>query len=287
MYRRCVVRAVCSLALIPLLAVRWMPTVSMAAPWPPLVEPDSSVPRLEIWTEPGLEAERAWVEERKRAILGPSSPGSESVVRVELRGEPYHYRIRIELIRRGERLADQPEEVVCECASDEMLERVGAAIAAGAQELERAEREEREAREAREEREEREAEEEHVEEPVDVAPKEPVPAPKPQRGVDARRQKLSDAGIGGLVAVTLGSAMAAVGVPLMVRKSSGFLARNRASELSPADDAAISLTILGGLALCVGIPLLIFGVKHKPKRSVAVLPVVGSSQAGMVWTRRF
>lgn len=96
-----------------------------------VVEVDSSVPETEMI--------RGWVEDRAaKVVRGLDEPlEAGASIWIGVGGAPYDYRISVVLVRDGEGLAaeHQPAEIACACGSDEMLEKVGEAIASGARTL--------------------------------------------------------------------------------------------------------------------------------------------------------
>lgn len=108
---------------------------------------------------------RGWIEERAARALAALEPplAAGDLVRIEVRGGPFDYRISLALLRNGAAIPaeDQPGELECACSSDEMLEAVAAAIEDAARKLaEVAERERKAAEEEAQRR--REAEEEEA-----------------------------------------------------------------------------------------------------------------------------
>jgi hypothetical protein len=231
-------------------------------------------PGLAVSTEatgPEGEMLREWVEERAQSILEEREEplGPEDRIRVTVRGSTYDYRIQLELVRHDRPLDDQPAELVCECGSDEMLERVGEAIGAGAEQLLQAERaEQAAARQAAAER------AKSVRERDGDASREIGGAPLGPLGY-------AGIGVGILGAVALG-----VGLPLVMRTDEprGIPPTlQRYSTHSPG----IALAIGGGGALATGVALIIVDrVRHR-QRSLAVLPTFGPGRVGLSITRSF
>ncbi|MCH9688620.1 MAG: hypothetical protein K0V04_44725, partial [Deltaproteobacteria bacterium] len=88
---------------------------------------------------PNAEVTRGWVLERTHDVVGglgaPIEPGA--LIQVVLGGASRDYRISVVLLQDGVALSDslQPAPVVCECGSDEMLDRIAGAIEDGAKTL--------------------------------------------------------------------------------------------------------------------------------------------------------
>jgi hypothetical protein len=86
---------------------------------------------------PDTELIHQWIEQRGRDVLGERRATLEArdLIRVAVRGAPYDYRITLQVRRRGKDLPEQPEPLICECGSEEMLARVGEAIDVAADRL--------------------------------------------------------------------------------------------------------------------------------------------------------
>lgn len=239
---------------------------------------DSSVPGLAIRIEPTVpQGERiyGWIEERAQAVLGARAQPleAEDVVRVAVRGGSYDYRVQIVLVRHGQLIAGQPAVLVCECGSDEMLEKVGEAIGAGADQLSAVAAEERAAAERAiaEEREERERERQKAGGAVN------------ERSGKVRLRPLGYAGIG--VGV-LGTGLLVAGIPLSLRPMEVREA-NDTYEGYTTRPAGISLAVVGSAVLTAGISLLVIDLVRHREPAVALVPAVGPRHAGLSVARKF
>lgn len=270
--RRMVV--VLGLWLVPAL----VPTEGLAAPAkgspPPTTAGEGitlqNVPGLMVWVEPTVpEGERigGWVEERGAQVLQQHRPSlePEDLIRVAVRGGPYDYQIHFALLRNKRLLPDQPEVLVCECGSDEMLTRVGEAIGAGAQRLTDAAEAERAV-----------AEQEAAER---AAAAEREGDGKDRRGIGG----LGWVGIG--VAVLGGGALAA-GIPLALREVE---LRGEPGTLSSYSTrpVGVGLAIGGSVALAAGVTLVVVDVVRRRERRVAMVPGVSHRHAGLSLVGKF
>jgi hypothetical protein len=233
----------------------------------------SRVPNLVVWVEPGVtDGERigGWVEERGAVVLREHQPPlePEDLVRVAVRGGPYDYQIHIALLRRKRLLEDQLDVIVCECSSDEMLDRVGEAIDAGARRLTDAGARERAEGAA----------EEQDEVPADV---EPVESMKKED-----RERLGAMGYVGIGVGVLGAGMMASGIPLTLRPDE---LRGEPGTLSMYSTrrSGIGLAVGGGVALAAGVALIVVDVVRHRKSRMAFAPAVGRGRAGVSIVGRF
>lgn len=117
-------------------------TLGVETAEPGLAASAASIEGVEIVVDPEvLDAEmtRVWIEERATKVIGELEHPleEEDLIRVVVRGAPFDYRISLELRRHGRALAaeHQPAEIMCDCGSDEMLDRIGEGIEAGARTL--------------------------------------------------------------------------------------------------------------------------------------------------------
>lgn len=135
-----------------------LPATGQAASSPPPPEPHAEqadplgqglVVRVDDAVPEG-ESIRHWVEQRGYEELGRRGRAlsERDLIRVAVRGGPFDYQISLQVRRHGQDLPKQPEPLVCECGSDEMLDRVGEAIGVAAEQLELAAVAEREAERA-------------------------------------------------------------------------------------------------------------------------------------------
>jgi hypothetical protein len=127
--------------------VAWSSTVARAAPSP---EGAGAAGRqatadgrktLRVTVDPGIDdAARIpqWVAERNAATLGRlgEQPGHERWVEVSVGGETYAYRIEVTAMRDGKPLGPKREPVVCECTSEELLQRIDGEVLRAVEELE-------------------------------------------------------------------------------------------------------------------------------------------------------
>ena len=220
----------------------------------------SGAPNLAIWVEPDVpESERigGWVEERGAEVLREHEPAlaPEDLIRVIVSGEPYAYRIHVSLLRDERPLEKQPDVLVCECGSDEMLDRVGEAIDAGARRL------------------------------TDLAEVEPEqaavtkPVGSQEQRVDTRK-RLRRMGYAGIGVGVLGAGLLAAGVPLALRPDE---LRGGPASISryTTRPAGVGLAIGGGVALVTGIALVVVDAVRQRKPKVAIAPNVGARYAGV------
>lgn len=231
----------------------------------------SGVPNLLVWVEPGVpDGERVggWVEERGAVVLREHQPalGDEDLVRVAVRGGPYDYRIHIALLRSKRLLKEQLEVIVCECSSDEMLERVGEAIGEGARRLTDAAGEEQAAE-------------------AEGQPAEPEPARVETAG-DRKPRTLGAMGYAGIGVGVLGAGLVAAGIPLSLRADE-IRGEPGSTSRYTTRPPGIGLAVGGGAALAVGITLVVVDVVRQRKSRVAVVPAVGRGQAGVSIAGRF
>lgn len=254
-----------------------VPRVGLAAPGedarPPKVGEDTTsqrVPGLAVWIEPSVpEGDRihGWVEERGAEVLRKHEPplGAEDLVRVEVRGEPYDYRIHVALLRGRKLVSKEPTVVVCECGSDEMLERAGEAIAEGARRLS-------EAGELR-----------GLEPPP---PPSPSPSPLPQVENPQERRRLGAMGYAGIGVSALGVGALVAGIALVSRpvELRGEKGTFTAHSLRPP---GVGLAIGGGAALVAGLTLIVLDAERHREPRVAVAPMLEPRLAGLTIARRF
>lgn len=253
-----------------------VPTKGVAAP-APSEGTTSRVPSLAVWIEetvPEGERVRGWVEDRAARVLNEHQPlEPQDLIRVGVRGGPYDYRIFIALVRDKRLLPGQPPMLVCECGSTEMLERVGEAIAAGAERLAQVARAERAAKAAAE---------------AADAERKPAPPPPPVEA-DERRRRLGPLGYVGIGATTLGVGFFAAGIPLLVRPvqtrgEPGGIIEHRLTR-----PPGVGLSVAGGLTLATGVSLLVLDLVRHRKRKGAALSVImiGPAGVGSSFTHRF
>jgi hypothetical protein len=254
-----------------LMLVSWlMPATSLAAPAAPedpsstvaVVPNHLSMPGLALWTEPTVpDGPRIlkWVEEQARLVLSeraqPLAP--ENAIYVVVRGEPYDYRVHITLMRYKRPLEQQPDVLICECGSDEMIDRIGAAIDAGADRLEQA-----------------------ADRPLNQ-----VQAPEhPPTSRDRRR--LSALGYAGIGVGVLGAGLLSAGIPLALRPDQVRGAGSDVETLTTRR-SGIGLAVAGGVAIATGVSLLIADLVRRRERAVTVTSILGPRQAGLFLSRRF
>jgi hypothetical protein len=221
------------------------------------------VPGLAVWVEPTVpEGERigGWVEERGAEVLRQHEPPLEpqDLVRVAVRGGPYDYQLYVALLRNRRLLPNQPGVLVCECGSDEMLDRVGEAIAAGARRLTDSAAAEREvADEAREKTE-------------------------PQVAADTtrKRRRLGALGYAGIGVGVLGAGLLGAGIPLALREEE---IRGGPGQIETRSMRGLGsgLAAGGGVALAAGVSLLVVDLIRQRKRMVAVAPILSAWQVGV------
>ena len=254
-----------------------LPAVGSAAPAKDAAAPSeaaassSQVPNLLVWVEPGVpDGERVggWVEERGAVVLREHQPPleQEDLVRVAVRGGPYDYQIHIALLRRKRLLEEQLDVIVCECGSDEMLQRVGEAIDEGARRLtDAAEAERAEAT--------RESEVEPVKE-------EPVEEKKDRRGLRAM-------GYAGIGVGVLGVGAMVSGIVLALRPDEFLRGPGPVIETRSTRTPGIVLAVGGSTALAAGLTLVVLDVVLHRRPRVAMVPAVGRGQAGLSIVGRF
>jgi hypothetical protein len=230
----------------------------------------SRVTNLVVWVEPGVsDGERigGWVEERGAVVLREHQPPlePEDLVRVAVRGGPYDYQIHIALLRRKRLLEDQLDVIVCECSSNEMLDRVGEAIDVGARRLTDAATRER----------------------AEAVVQPPEPA-KEAPGEDTKedRERLGAMGYVGIGVGVLGAGVMASGILLTLRRDE---LRGEPGTLSrySTRPPGIGLAVGGGVALAAGVALIVVDVVRHRKSRVAFAPAVGRGQAGLSIVGRF
>lgn len=255
-----------------------VPAMAVAAPSKTVVAAgdddaaSSGVPNLLVWVEPGVpDGERVggWVEERGAVVLREHQPAleDEDLVRVAVRGGPYDYRIHIALLRGKRLLKEQLDVIVCECSSDEMLERVGEAIGEGARRLTDAAGEER------------------------STPPPPPPESKPEKAKPATRkedrQRLRPMGYAGIGVGVLGAGALVGGIMLALRPDEIRQEPGASSTRYTTRPPGVALGIGGSLALSAGITLIVVDVVLHRKPRMAVVPAMGRGQAGLSIVRRF
>lgn len=107
---------------------------------------------LRVTVDPGIDdAARipGWVAERNAETLDRlgEQPGHERWVEVRVGGETYVYRVEVTAMRDGKPLGGKREPLVCECTSEELLQRIDGEVRRAVEELERPVVEEPEPRE--------------------------------------------------------------------------------------------------------------------------------------------
>lgn len=230
-----------------------------------------SVPGLVIWVDPKVsDGERVggWVEERGAQVLRKHEPQlePEDLIHVTVKGGAYDYQIHVALLRERHLLPDQPDVLVCECGSDEMLDRVGEAIDAGARRLTDAAAAERDA-------------EDQLQGKLPVQPQLPDDAKK-------KRQRLGALGYGGIGVSVLGAGVMGAGIALALRPDE---LRGDPGTLSTytTRPPGIGLSVGGGVALAAGITLIVVDAVRHRKSRVALMPTVGSRMVVLSIARRF
>lgn len=78
-----------------------------------------------------------WIAERSAAKMAdlPESPGGEQWVQVEISGSTYDYRLMVTAMRDGQLVGDPRDPMVCECTSEQLLQRADEEIARAVEEL--------------------------------------------------------------------------------------------------------------------------------------------------------
>lgn len=227
----------------------------------------SRVPGLAVSVDPAVpEAERigGWVRERGARVLGQHEPalGTDDLIRVTVKGAPYSYEVHITLVR-ARKLLPKPAMVMCECGSDEMLERVGEAIAEGAKRLS-------------------EAGELRGLEP----PPPPPPSSRPQVEAPREHRRLGAMGYAGIGVSALGVGALVTGIALVLRPVE---LRGGQSTLSvhSTRPPGVGFAIGGGAALVGGLTLLVVDVVRHRETRIAVAPMLMPRLAGVTIARRF
>jgi len=268
------------------LTVGFAPATSIAAPVASetvLASPttDWVVPGVTIEVDRAMQEDqriRGWVEDQARAVFerrgAPLGPDDE--IRLSVSGELFDYGIRIELLQHDMLLDDQPDAIVCECGTDEMLERVAEAIDAGADRLAQVKPMERGVGEAS---------------PTDVTG--PVPLPAPQRGTERR---ISGLGVAGAVLTGIGGG-AVVGGIVMMALGPRALPNAIESERNWRPPGMATL-IAGGAVLAAGVSMVVVDVARcrktdAPRRcrhrdeGLAVGPALQAGGGGVSIVGRF
>lgn len=201
---------------------------------------------------------RGWVEERAAIVLDRLERRLErgEVIRIDVRGRAFAYAITVVLVRNGQVLdgEQQPPPFACECGSQELLERIGEAVEAGAKVLgEVAEREREEA--------EAEAERQRQEE---LRRQEAERAAAEQRRARYQPSRLGRAGIGVL---GVGGVVTLSGIIMAVQSPQEVSMRQVSHrDWAPPGYAVIGI---GATAMATGIAVLIVDVvrcrKHRER----------------------
>lgn len=198
---------------------------------------EGGVEGVAVRVDPGVpdaELTQEWVEERVAKVLSGSEGGASSggLVRVTVSGSPYDYRIAIALLQDESALPAelQPEDVLCECGTDEMLDEVARGVEAGARTLD-----ELEARR-------------HGARVEPVAPEPPsAPTTSLQDELDGPPKELPDARRWGVASIAIGGAVALGGGIVSTQENGG------GDPLGASRTSKVGHTVLGlGVAAMVG-----------------------------------
>lgn len=185
-----------------------------------------------------------WVEDRASMVVHDRPLAEGDLIQLVVHGGPFDYRISVVLLRQGRVVAPahQPPEFVCECGSNEMLDRLGSAIEAAAHTLAELAQREREAlarAEAEAEAKAREEEERQRRE-ADLAARE-------QQKTPYQSTKLGRAGIGAL----------GIGGVAMI---SGIIVTTQPDQTPPASNPGYVVLGIGTAAMVGGLAVLIVDI---------------------------
>jgi hypothetical protein len=166
---------------------------------------------------PDAEVIHKWIEQRGHEVLGERRALLEvrDLIRVAVRGGPYDYRITLQVRRDGRDLPDQPDPVICECGSDEMLVRIGEAIDVAADRLVVAAAQERRAEEMKRKGTERQAAQRRAELAAIELEDGRAHVSSRRRGGDAARShryRSTPLGVAGIALLSTGAALLVGGI---------------------------------------------------------------------------
>ncbi len=212
-------------------------------------------PILDITVDPAIDDAaqvRDWIEKDGTAVLqqrAVESTATENAWRIGIAvsGSTYDYEVQLQLERAGAPLADQPAPFGCECNNEQLIEKIGEAIGAAVDTLQR-----------------------EPESTPPPTPKQVDAPPKDDRDLQPERKPLGPMGITGAVLIPIGVAGVIAGGVLIGR---GEVIEGEGVDQESTDyrPAGIGLVAGAGAVVVTGIALLVAD-RVSARRRVAFAP---------------